>query len=59
MRGRERKRESQKLSERITIPMTPDLLRLVQEAADMRKLPTAEMVRRILEAHLAEEEQAA
>lgn len=51
-----RGRSKPKLSERLTVPMTPDLLRVVQETAEQRKLPAAEMVRRILEAHLCEDE---
>ena len=44
---------------RVTVPMTEAFERLVLAAADQRKMPVAEMIRRILEAHLCEKEEAA
>ena len=59
MRSRGRKTDEHRLSKRITVPMTADMLRVVQEAAEQRKMPAADMIRRILEAHLCGSKEAA
>jgi hypothetical protein len=45
---RGRKRTSRKMTDRLTIPMTPEMLRSVVAAADKLKVPAAEWVRRLI-----------
>lgn len=52
---RGRRRTGRKLTERMTIPMTPEMLRAVVMAADALQVPAAEWVRRLIE-HAAEPE---
>ena len=45
---RGRKRAASRMTERITIPMTPEMLRHVQTAADDLSMPAAEWIRRLI-----------
>ena len=49
MRPRGQTRKDRRMSERMTIPMTPEMLRAVRTEGEARNLPAAEWVRRLID----------
>ena len=48
-------RRSGKMTERVTIPMTPEMLRALVKEAETRKMPVSELIRWMLKGYLEPE----
>jgi predicted DNA binding CopG/RHH family protein len=55
MTTRGRKRISDKMTERVTVPMTPEMLEAVMTEAAARQMPVAELIRWRLRGYLEPE----
>ena len=48
---RGRKRAAPKMTERLTVPMKPDMLRAIAAESEAREMPAAEWIRKLIETH--------